>query len=100
MPPAPQRSDHPAPYVVSDNLPGGINGLFHHGVNKKLDSKAAYRRATKDSGCIEVGNERIESSVREDVTMNRDVIESGVNDALHQLGISSDSDMSRINFDG
>ncbi len=55
--PAPARSDHPAPFVIRDDI-GGINGLFHHGDGKRYDSKSAYRQATRDSGCIEAGGER------------------------------------------
>jgi hypothetical protein len=40
MPPAPQRSDLAAPYVISDQL-GGINGEYHH---------AALRHALRADG--------------------------------------------------
>ena len=93
MPTAPQRSDHPSPYVISDYLPGGINGLFHHGVARKVDSKAAFRRATKASGCIEVGNEMGATKVRTITELKSDVVESSINDALHQQGVSSESDV-------
>lgn len=94
------RSDLPAPYLISDNLPGGVNGLYHHAAQKKFDSKAAFRRATKDHGCIELGNEfDAATASRPDVEIKPDVIESAVNEALHQHGISSESDMGSFDYD-
>lgn len=92
------RSDYPSPYVQSDYLPGGINGLMHHGVGRRIDNKAGYRRATKESGCIEVGNEYVATTTRTMVDLPDKVIESGVNEALHQLGISSESDMGKLDY--
>jgi hypothetical protein len=95
---APQRSDHPAPFVVRDTLPGGVNGLYHHAALRKFDSKAAYRQATKDAGCIEIGNEYAAANARRSVDIDDRVIESGVNEALHQHGISSESDMGKLQW--
>src|SRR5690348_3407542 len=92
------RSDFPAPAVISDSLQGGVNGLYHHGVARKIDSKSAYRRATKESGCIEVGNEHAATTRRPDKPIRDDVIAEGVNRALHQHGISSDSDMGKLDY--
>lgn len=98
------RSDYPSPYLISDNLPGGVNGLFHHAHLRKTDSKSEFRRWTKDHGCIEVGGEREAFDKQCEAERNRDmagkdVIESGVNEALHQLGISSESDMGKFEYD-
>lgn len=87
------RSDHPSPYVVSDYLPGGINGLYHHGVARKIDNKSGYRRATKESGCIEVGNEHAATTKRTHTDLDDRTIQSAVNDALHSQGVSSESDV-------
>lgn len=88
------RSDHPSPYVVSDSLPGGVNGLFHHGVAKRTDSKSHFRRLTKEAGCIEVGNEMTATRSREfKDNIKTEVIESAVNEALHRQGVSSESDV-------
>lgn len=94
-PEPPQRSDFPSPYVISDTLPGGINGLMHHGVGRPIDSKSGFRRATKDSGCIEVGNEFVATTKREyrASAIKDHVIESAVNEALHRQGVSSESDV-------
>ena len=81
--------------MVSDYLPGGVNGLFHHGVAKRTDSKSGFRKMTKESGCIEVGNEYAATSSRKysDEKLSIEKIESAVNDALHQQGVSSESDV-------
>lgn len=87
------RSDLPAPFVISDTLPGGVNGLYHHGVARKIDNKAGYRRATKESGCIEVGNEKAASVSRTYKPIDEEVIQAGVNEALAKQGVSSESDV-------
>lgn len=88
------RSDYPSPHVVSDSLPGGVNGLFHHGLAKRTDSKSHFRRMTRDSGCVEVGNEYAATSRREyRDNVKTEAIESAVNEALHQQGVSSESDV-------
>ena len=98
------RSDYPSPYVVSDYLPGGVNGLYHHAALRKIDSKSAYRRATREHGCIEVGGERDAFDKQCAAERNRDmagkdVVESAVNEALHQHGISSESDLGKFDYD-
>lgn len=103
LPAQPQRSDYPSPYVISDSLGGGVNGLFHHAALRKFDSKSAFRRATREHGCEEVGNERaafdrIAAAERDRDMAGKDVIESAVNESLHQLGISSESDMGKIDY--
>lgn len=87
------RSDHPSPYVVSDNLPGGVNGLFHHGVGKRTDSKSGFRRMTREAGCVEVGNEYDATCKRTVKEVKTEVIEAAVNEALHRQGVSSESDV-------
>jgi hypothetical protein len=42
-----------APYVISDNM----DPLKHHGTGEILTSKRAFSKATRASGCIEIGNE-------------------------------------------
>lgn len=91
---APKRSDYPSPYVVSDSLPGGVNGLFHHGVARRTDSKSHFRRLTKESGCIEVGNEMAATKRREfKDNIKPAAIEAAVNEALAQQGVTSESDV-------
>ena len=93
-PEQPNRSDFPAPFIISDNLPGGVNGLVHHGVGKRTDSKSHFRRLTRESGCIEVGNEYVATARREyRDNVKTEAIESAVNEALHRQGVSSESDV-------
>lgn len=95
--PEPARSDFPSPAVISDALPGGINGLYHHAAERTYDSKHAYREATRRWGCEELGNEfDAHMKEREYRAPEQNSIESSVNDALHQHGISSESDMGKI----
>lgn len=97
--PAPARSDFPSPYIISDGLPGGVDGLFHHAAERKIDSKHAYREATRRWGCEEMGNEYdAATKPREDRALTPNVVESAVNDALHEHGISSESDMGKLNY--
>lgn len=97
------RSEHPAPYLISDYLPGGVNGLFHHAECRKTDSKSEFRRWTKDNGCIEVGGERdafekVSNEERQRDTISQNKVEASVNEALHMHGISSESDMGKFDF--
>ena len=43
----------PAFYVISDTMVA----IKHHGTGQITDSKAKFRRMTRASGCIEIGNE-------------------------------------------
>ena len=101
-PEPPQRSDYPSPYIISDYLPGGVNGLYHHAACEKIDSKAAYRRATREHGCVEVGGEKAALDRLDRESRNREldsnVAEGAVNEALHRHGISSDSDMGKLDY--
>jgi hypothetical protein len=92
------RGDYPTPAVISDYLPGGVNGLYHHGVAKKIDSKSGFRRATRESGCIEVGNEYAATTRREDKPLGKDVIASGLNEALARHGIVSECDTRKLDY--
>lgn len=42
-----------AAYVISDEMPT----TWHPGNGKRYSSKAKFRQATRDAGCIEVGND-------------------------------------------
>ncbi len=94
----PQRSELAAPNIILDTLPGGVNGLYHHAALRKTDSKSEFRRLTKEAGCQEVGNERPDMKPREDIGWGKDVAESAVNESLHRMGISSESDLKDANY--
>lgn len=63
MPEPPQRSDYPAPYVVSDAM-GGIHGLKSMADGRIYDSKRKYRAELRAHGCEEVGNEQRPDTLR------------------------------------
>lgn len=48
-----KRSSLPCPHLIRD----GIDDMWHPATGKHYDSKAAFRAATKASGCIEVGDD-------------------------------------------
>jgi len=48
-------SSLPRPYVVSDNLGGGVK---HLATGQILDSKSAHRKLNKELGLVELGNEK------------------------------------------
>lgn len=45
------------PSIISDDLGAGVNGLRNHADGRMYDGKSAFRQATRDAGCVEVGNE-------------------------------------------
>lgn len=45
------------PAVISDRMPGGVNGLVHPCNNRRYDSKSRFRDETRARGCTEVGND-------------------------------------------
>jgi hypothetical protein len=100
----PLRSDFPAPAIHSDSL-GGVNGLFHHAALRRFDNKRDFRRATREHGCEEVAGEmtaleRENARARTVDTWAPGSTEAAVNEALHQHGISSDSDMGKFDYGG
>jgi len=48
------------PHVISDTLPGGINGIRNHADARIYDSKSAYYKGVRRAGCEIVGNERMD----------------------------------------
>ena len=49
----PRHVSSPAVYVISDTM----EPTKHMGTGRVLDSKSEFRRDTKASGCVEVGND-------------------------------------------
>lgn len=43
--------------IISDNM----DPVKHHGTGRIIDSKAKFRADTRASGCVEIGNERIQA---------------------------------------
>lgn len=46
-----------APMIISDDLKSGVNGLWHPATGARTDSKSHFRRMTRDTGCVEVGDD-------------------------------------------
>lgn len=95
------KSELPAPYIVTDNLPGGIHGMRSMSDGKLYDSKSAYYASLKRSGHEIVGNDR---SMRPE-TLREKVIERGpseaeitqaVLDARDQCKALSDTEMQNM----
>ncbi len=53
------------PMIISDDLKSGVNGLWHPATGTRTDSKSHFRKMTRDSGCVEVGDERNTAKRRE-----------------------------------
>jgi hypothetical protein len=60
---APRRS---VASVISDTM----DALKHPGTGELIDSKAAFRAATRASGCLEVGNEPMRPQPRPEPRMS------------------------------
>lgn len=84
----------PGAYVISDT----IDGTWHPGDGKTYDSKASFRRATKQRGMVEVGTER--QSDKRDTSpgdLRRDIGE-----AIRKVnqGYRPETESQRFNGDG
>lgn len=76
--------------VFSDDL--GLHGIVNHADGKRYDSKSEFRKATRRSGCYEVGTDikprdvdwkpPIERGVRGDYD-----VRPALKDALHKHGV-------------
>ena len=66
-------------YVISDDLG---KGLMHHGTGKVTDSKSHFRRMTRDSGCIEYGDQTPKA---ERPKINRADLKNDIGRAVYEL---------------
>lgn len=69
-----------APSVISDYLP---TGLKNHGTGKITDSKSEFRKMTKASGCIEMGNSV--PPIRKQERLSREDRRNDIGKAIYQL---------------
>lgn len=71
-----------APNVISDNM----DPTKHMGTGEILDSKAKFRRATKASGCVEIGNEPIKprAPIKLSSEQRREAIRKAIYDLRNQ----------------
>jgi hypothetical protein len=70
-----------APYVISDEIPA----LRHMANNKYYTSKAKFREATKDAGCVEVGNDSSLYRPRKPVPLSRDKRRDDIRRTIYEL---------------
>lgn len=76
--------------IITDALPGGINGMFSHADGRRYDSKSVYERSVRAKGCRVVGNDLkntewktpLERGVRGDFNV-RPQLQDAVNKVLH-----------------
>jgi len=67
------------PYVISDSM----QPLKHMGTGRILDSKSEFRKETRSSGCIEIGNEQ--SKPRIPIQLDRRERKEAIRKAIYQL---------------
>lgn len=68
-----------APYVISDSM----EPIKHMGSGRMMDSKANFRRETKATGCIEIGNEPIKP--RQPIVLDRGARREAIRRTIYQL---------------
>src|SRR6185369_2832748 len=68
-----------AVYVISDTM----SPLKHMGTGEIMESKANFRRATRASGCVEIGNEPIRP--RAPVQLDRGQRREAIRRTIYQL---------------
>lgn len=76
------RSHLSAPMLIRDNMDALVNpatGLLY-------DSKSAFRHATRDAGCVEMGNDAPNQGHEPDYDAGKDV-EGDIKQAMEQLGL-------------
>lgn len=75
------RSELPAPMVLRDSMDAAINpatGLLY-------ESKSAFRKATRQAGCYEVGNDEVSQAQPEYKELGGE--EADIKQAMEQLGL-------------
>jgi hypothetical protein len=78
----PRHAGGAAAYVISDEM----DATRHMGNNKMYTSKAKFRQATKDAGCIEVGNETDTLlKQRKPMPLSREQRRNDIRQALREL---------------
>lgn len=71
-----------APYVIGDHM----EATRHMANNQFYTSKSEFRKATKDAGCVEVGNEMDTIlKPRKKIPLDRTKRRNDIRQAVHQL---------------
>lgn len=78
----PKHGGGSAFYVISDEMPP----TKHMANGQMYTSKAAFRQATKDAGCVEVGNEiKAVTTPRKRIELSREQRRNEIRRAISQL---------------
>lgn len=78
----PKHHINSAAYVISDTM----QPLRHMANGRMYDSKAAFRQATKDAGCIEVGSETSTlTKPRQRIELSRESRRNEIRKVISQL---------------
>ena len=70
-----------APGVISDHM----DPTRHMATNRMHDSKSAFRKDTKASGCIEIGSDTSISKPRKPVILDRGARRESIKQAIYEL---------------
>lgn len=70
-----------APYVITDEMPA----TRHMADGKHYTSKKKFRQATKDAGCVELGNETPLTKPRKKVELDRRERRDDIRRAISEL---------------
>lgn len=70
--------------VISDDL--GVQGVLNPATGKIHDSKSAYYKDVKESGCVIVGNDAPREAKGPKAEIDVNDIKKDINDAYNQLG--------------
>lgn len=73
------------PHVISDYLP---DLLLHPSTGKRTDSKSLFRRMTRDTGCIEVGDQAPTANKLPSVTGSKADRVNALKEAFNRHGVS------------
>jgi hypothetical protein len=65
--------------VISDSM----DAIRHHGTGEIIDSKSKFRAATRASGCIEVGTEKIKP--RQPIKLDRGQRREAIRKVIYDL---------------
>lgn len=77
---SPKGTD-PKFYVISDTMPM----LRHMATGKYFDSKSEFRKETKASGCVEIGNDSFLTRPRKPVPLSREKRREDIKRTIYNL---------------
>ena len=78
----PKFSGDSAAYVISDEMPA----TRHMANNKMYTSKAKFRQATRDAGCVEVGDQtHILTKPRQRIPLDRGARRDAIRRSIYEL---------------